>query len=685
MAQLRAKQIKLANAGDLLIGGTQGNGTVLAQGADKTVLKVVAGGLAYAMQAATDVTFADASFTATDVSAALVEAKALAKKAGDDLAAETTRATTAEGNLDTAYKAADTAIKTELDATQTGAGLGADGTYTADSASTYIKTATSLKDADSKLDAAVKAVKDQVDALGSGSITALQAEVDAMETAVGLKADGTFDPTKVAGSAHTTVAAATSVIDAVMAVDAALSAEEAARAQAITDEATARDAAIDAAISQEVTDRDAAIKVADDRAKAEEAAIRTDFAAADKVIDDKLTAEVTRATAEEADIRADFGAADVLLQAELDATQAGAGLAVTGAYEAFTDSNYINSATTLKGADKLLDAAIKQVADDLAALGSGSLTEVQTELDNVEAALGLKADGTLEAFAAGGHAAGKTTYKAAIEAIDASLVAAEADIDELQTQVATLAGLGALHFQGELDGDTTAEELAVAGNNAGAPATGDVFRITTVGATDFAGTGLEVNVGDFIVKTATGYTKFDNTDPTVTSTDGNLVVTGDAHAGYTMALVKHAITSAATGVAAGAITVTGGTDSVLADVTLGFDPSKVNFSSLAQVGTPEDGKFLKWNNTTKQIEYVTAAQLGATVREEEDFTPATAANAAVTLAHVPAGAIQVFINGVKLKKAGYVLNAQTVTLVDSANGYGIETGDTLSVSYSYAG
>ena len=65
MAQLRAKQIKLANANDLLIGGTGGNGTVLAAGADKTVLKVVAGGLQYAMQVAEDVTFADASFTAS--------------------------------------------------------------------------------------------------------------------------------------------------------------------------------------------------------------------------------------------------------------------------------------------------------------------------------------------------------------------------------------------------------------------------------------------------------------------------------------------------------------------------------------------------------------------------------------------------------------------------------------------
>ena len=49
-------------------------------------------------------------------------------------------------------------ISTEIDAIETGAGLGADGTYTANASTIYIKNATSLKDADEKLDAAIKAV-----------------------------------------------------------------------------------------------------------------------------------------------------------------------------------------------------------------------------------------------------------------------------------------------------------------------------------------------------------------------------------------------------------------------------------------------------------------------------------------------------------------------------------------------
>jgi len=49
-------------------------------------------------------------------------------------------------------------VQSELDATQTGAGLNDDGTYTAKSDANYIANATSLKDADEKLDAAIKQV-----------------------------------------------------------------------------------------------------------------------------------------------------------------------------------------------------------------------------------------------------------------------------------------------------------------------------------------------------------------------------------------------------------------------------------------------------------------------------------------------------------------------------------------------
>ena len=53
-------------------------------------------------------------------------------------------------------------VAAELNAIETGAGLNADGTYTANSSANYIADATSLKDADNKLDTAVKNISDSL-------------------------------------------------------------------------------------------------------------------------------------------------------------------------------------------------------------------------------------------------------------------------------------------------------------------------------------------------------------------------------------------------------------------------------------------------------------------------------------------------------------------------------------------
>ena len=53
-------------------------------------------------------------------------------------------------------------VAAELNAIETGAGLNADGTYTANGSANYIADATSLKDADNKLDTAVKNISDSL-------------------------------------------------------------------------------------------------------------------------------------------------------------------------------------------------------------------------------------------------------------------------------------------------------------------------------------------------------------------------------------------------------------------------------------------------------------------------------------------------------------------------------------------
>jgi len=98
--------------------------------------------------------------------------------------------------------AGDAGIQSELDATQAGAGLSAAGAYVAVGARNYIGAATSLDDADSKLDAALKLSMDNLGIGASGLITwagteryvadvnmkdamvELDSAIDAIETAV---------------------------------------------------------------------------------------------------------------------------------------------------------------------------------------------------------------------------------------------------------------------------------------------------------------------------------------------------------------------------------------------------------------------------------------------------------------------------------------------------------------------
>lgn len=165
---------------------------------------------------------ADGTFTATAVDALLNVDVSTATSLVDVLVA-----------LDKAIKNIDVSaqiqpIKDEIDAIEAGAGLASDGKYVADATTTYLTAATSLKDADKKLDAAAKANADAIVANKTASDTAiagiqtaatnLQAEVDAIEAGAGLGTDGKY----TANTADHYIAAATSLKDADDKLDAAI-------------------------------------------------------------------------------------------------------------------------------------------------------------------------------------------------------------------------------------------------------------------------------------------------------------------------------------------------------------------------------------------------------------------------------------------------------------------------------
>lgn len=101
-----------------------------------------------------------------------------------------------------------------------------------------------------------------------------------------------------------------------------------------------------------------------------------DYSSVYYIIDgDSLTTAIGKLDAQ-AKVNADAIAAEVTartngdsaLQTELNSTQSGAGLNADGTYTAIGGANYISTATSLKNADQLLDAQLKSVADDVAAL-----------------------------------------------------------------------------------------------------------------------------------------------------------------------------------------------------------------------------------------------------------------------------------------------------------------------------
>jgi|GEM_PF-768657 len=224
---------------------------------------------------------------------------------------------------------ADLAIQDELDGTQTSSGLGTDGSYTANSASNYIKTAGSLKDADDKLDAQMKTNADGIAANASDistnetnittntnnissndtDISNLQTELDGTQSGSGLGTDGSY----TANSASNYIKTAGSLKDA----DDKLDAQMKTNADGIATNASG--------ISTNETN---------------------------------ITTNTNNIHSNDTDISN--------LQTELDGTQSGSGLGTDGSYTANGTANYISDATTLQDADNKLDAQVKTNAGNIA-------------------------------------------------------------------------------------------------------------------------------------------------------------------------------------------------------------------------------------------------------------------------------------------------------------------------------
>lgn len=186
------------------------------------------------------------------------------------VAAEESARIAAVSGEEAARMAADSGIQSELDATQSGAGLGVDGSYTAPVGSQYLGSATSLKDADSKLDAAIVAETNA----RTTAVSNLEQSISDLDAAMtqGFDEAQAYTDSKVAAL----IDGAPALLDTLNELAAAIGDDEnfasnimtsvaneaTARANADTAEATARaaaDAELQSDIDAEVTAREAAV------------------------------------------------------------------------------------------------------------------------------------------------------------------------------------------------------------------------------------------------------------------------------------------------------------------------------------------------------------------------------------------------------------------------------------------
>ena len=112
------------------------------------------------------------------------------------------------------------------------------------------------------------------------------------------------------------------------------------------------------------------------------------------------------------------------LQPSIDKIEASVGLNTDGSHVT-TSGNYTSGASTVVGEIAALDTQVKKNDDAIAAevsRATGVETNIQEELDKVEAAAGLQNDGTFAAPTGTTYVSGSTSLLNAVEKLDAAMV-----------------------------------------------------------------------------------------------------------------------------------------------------------------------------------------------------------------------------------------------------------------------
>lgn len=196
-----------------------------------------------------------------------------------------------------------TSIQNELDASQASAGLNADGSLPALTGTNYLTTQTTLFSAVTTLDTRAKAQADLLTAETSARTnadSALNAEINLIETSTGLNTDGTY--TAATGSNY--VAGSTSIKGSITTLDSYIKTN----ADAIIAEASARTTAVNT-INSEISLMETASGLnADGTYTADVTTTYIDTATSLKNADKKLDTQLTTVTTNLADMKTNYNA-----------------------------------------------------------------------------------------------------------------------------------------------------------------------------------------------------------------------------------------------------------------------------------------------------------------------------------------------------------------------------------------
>lgn len=181
------------------------------------------------------------------------------------------------------------------------------------------------------------------------------------------------------------------------------------------------------------------------------------------------------------DAIATSGGSVTALQTEVNNIETAVGLAADGTLVAYTGTNYLNSATSIKNATTLLDTQVKSNTDAIATKASASsVVALGTEIDNIETAGGFNTDGTKKDWSStGGTISSTTNYFDALVSLGQSTENLASDIESVITG-AGLESNGAYTANTESTYLVTATSLKDADNKLDTALAAEAAKITSL-------------------------------------------------------------------------------------------------------------------------------------------------------------------------------------------------------------